>query len=130
MERSSDTQSIDVRRMLDGAGEASRLLKALANPSRLLILCHLAEGERTVGELERLVELRQPSLSQQLARLRADGLVSTRRNGKAIHYSLASGEARAVLVLLYDLFCNEANGRRASPPEHAAPPEQSDRVAI
>jgi ArsR family transcriptional regulator len=64
---------------------ASDFLKTLAHPHRLLILCHLAEGERSVGELERLLKLRQPTLSQQLARLREDGLVETRRTGKMIH---------------------------------------------
>jgi ArsR family transcriptional regulator len=91
--------------MNQSAEEASRLLKALANPDRLLILCNLAEGERNVTELEDLLEIRQPTLSQQLARLRADHLVDTRRDGKAIYYRLASAEASAVIKLLYELFC-------------------------
>lgn len=94
--------------MNQSAEEASRLLKALANPDRLLILCNLAEGERNVTELEDLLEMRQPTLSQQLARLRADHLVDTRRDGKAIYYRLASAEASAVIKLLYELFCAPA----------------------
>ena len=90
------------------AHRASALLKALANPDRLVILCHLAEGERTVTELGALLDLRQPTLSQQLARLRADDLVQTRRDGKNIYYSLASPEATRVIELLYELYCAPA----------------------
>ncbi|HET6520325.1 MAG TPA: metalloregulator ArsR/SmtB family transcription factor [Geminicoccaceae bacterium] len=91
--------------MVASAHRASALLKALANPDRLVILCHLAEGEKTVTELGGLLELRQPTLSQQLARLRADDLVQTRRDGKNIYYSLASPEATRVIGLLYELYC-------------------------
>ena len=90
------------------AHRASALLKALANPDRLVILCYLAEGERTVTELGALLDLRQPTLSQQLARLRADDLVQTRRDGKNIYYSLASPEATRVIELLYELYCAPA----------------------
>ena len=76
--------------MVDNAKRASEFLKALAHESRLIILCILAEGEKSVSELEHELSLRQPTVSQQLARLRADGLVSTRRDGKVIYYSLAS----------------------------------------
>ena len=69
-----------------------------------MILCILAEGEKSVSELEELLSLRQPTVSQQLARLRSDGLVATRRDGKAIYYSLASEEARVVVGAVYDLF--------------------------
>ena len=92
--------------MAANALRASDFLKALANPHRLLILCHLAEGEMSVGELEQLLKLRQPTLSQQLARLREDALVDTRRAGKMIYYRLASNEARQVIELLYELFCS------------------------
>jgi DNA-binding transcriptional ArsR family regulator len=91
--------------MAANALRASEFLKALANSHRLLILCHLAEGERSVSELERLLKLRQPTLSQQLARLREDALVETRRCGKMIFYRLASTDARQVIELLYELFC-------------------------
>jgi ArsR family transcriptional regulator len=99
------TPMTDPSAMAANALRASDLLKALANPHRLLILCHLAEGEMSVGELEQLLNLRQPTLSQQLARLREDRLVDTRRAGKMIYYRLASNEARQLIQLLYELFC-------------------------
>jgi DNA-binding transcriptional ArsR family regulator len=91
--------------MAESAEAASDLLKALANENRLLLLCLLVQGERSVTELEGILELRQPTVSQQLARLRADNLVSYRRDGKTIYYSLASEEARRVIALLYEMFC-------------------------
>ncbi len=91
----------------DKVGEAAAFLKAMANEHRLLVLCHLAEGEKSVTELERLLQIRQPTLSQQLARLRAEELVSTRRDAKNIYYSLASDEVRLVIQLLYELFCSD-----------------------
>ena len=94
--------------MMENAREATSFLKAIANEHRLMILCLLAEGERSVGELEELLELRQPTLSQQLARLRSDDLVNTRRDGKSIHYSLSSPETHKVVQLLYELFCAES----------------------
>src|SRR6266851_10096500 len=84
-------------RMQDNAKRAADFLKALAHENRLMILCILSQGEKSVSELERLLSLRQPTVSQQLARLRADGLVETRRDGKTIYYSLASEEARIVV---------------------------------
>lgn len=95
----------EFEQMLDNAREASDFLKSLANENRLLILCLLAEGELSVTELENALGIRQPTTSQQLARLRADELVSHRREGKTIYYSLASDEARKVVALVYDLFC-------------------------
>ena len=92
----------------ESSEKASRLLKALANQDRLLILCNLAEGEKCVSDLEEILGIRQPTLSQQLARLRADRLVTTRREGKAIHYTLASSEAGRVIELLYELYCEPA----------------------
>ena len=83
---------------------ASRFLKALSNETRLLLLCLLAEGEKSVSELERALGLRQPAISQQLARLRAERLVTQRRQGKSIYYSLASEEARRAIALLHELF--------------------------
>ncbi|HEY1311927.1 MAG TPA: metalloregulator ArsR/SmtB family transcription factor [Pseudolabrys sp.] len=97
--------------MLDNAKRASNFLKALAHESRLIILCILADGEKSVSELEHELSLRQPTVSQQLARLRADGLVSTRRDGKTIYYSLASDEARTVIGAIYDVFCKKARKR-------------------
>src|SRR5438874_13810516 len=99
------TRSHELERMVDNAKRASDFLKALAHESRLMILCILAEGEKSVTELERMLALRQPTVSQQLARLRADGLVATRRDGKAVYYTLASDEARIIIGAVYDVFC-------------------------
>jgi DNA-binding transcriptional ArsR family regulator len=101
----------DLQRMATNSLRATEFLKALAHQSRLLILCILAEGERSVSELEEILSLRQPTVSQQLARLRADGLVATRRDGKAIYYRLASEEARVVIGAVYDVFCRKARKR-------------------
>ena len=76
-----------------------------------MILCILAEGEKSVSELEEILSLRQPTVSQQLARLRGDGLVSTRRDGKTIYYTLASEEARVVIGAVYDVFCRSLRKR-------------------
>jgi DNA-binding transcriptional ArsR family regulator len=97
--------SPDVARMIQSARNASDYLKALAHESRLMLLCFLSERERSVSELETLLALRQPTVSQQLARLRADGLVSTRRDGKTIWYSLSDEDTRHVIRLIYDKFC-------------------------
>ena len=101
----------DIDRMSDNAKRASEFLKALAHESRLMILCILTEGEKSVSELEDHLGLRQPTVSQQLARLRADGLVATRRDGKTIYYSVASDEARTVIGAIYDVFCRKARKR-------------------
>jgi len=101
----------ELARMAGAATRASDFLKALAHESRLLILCNLAEGEKSVGELEDILNLRQPTVSQQLARLRADGLVSSRRDGKIIYYNLASEEARVVIGAIYEVFCRKPRRR-------------------
>jgi DNA-binding transcriptional ArsR family regulator len=101
----------DVERMAGTAQRATDFLKALAHESRLMILCILTEGEKSVSELEELLSLRQPTVSQQLARLRGDGLVATRRDGKAIYYRLASEEARIVIGAVYDVFCRKTRKR-------------------
>ena len=87
------------------ARRASALLKAMGNPHRLMVLCQLVCGERSVGELERIVGLSQSALSQHLARLRRDGLVKTRRSAQTIFYSLSGKEAETVLATLYRLYC-------------------------
>lgn len=97
--------------IFDSTQRASGFLKALANENRLVILRALAEGEKNVGELENVLGIRQPTLSQQLARLRADELVATRRDSKQIYYSLASKEAEKVIGLLYELFSAEGAAR-------------------
>lgn len=97
-----------IETLMANARDASAFLKALANEHRLLLLCLLSERERSVTELETILSLRQPAVSQQLARLRLDGLVSTRREGKAIYYSLASEDVRRVLEVIYDIFCGRS----------------------
>lgn len=99
---SPPAQSAD---MVEHAREATRFLKALAHEGRLMILCMLVEGECSVSELGGLLGISQPVVSQQLARLRADGFVATRRQGKNVYYSLANDEVREVVMLLYRLFC-------------------------
>jgi DNA-binding transcriptional ArsR family regulator len=107
----SRSRSHELERMVGNAKRASDFLKALAHENRLMILCILAEGEKSVSELEEMLNLRQPTVSQQLARLRANGLVSTRRDGKAVYYNLASDEARAVIGAIYDVFCRKTRKR-------------------
>lgn len=87
------------------AAEAAALLKALAHEGRMMILCHLASGERSVGELEGLLGQRQAAVSQQLARLRAEGLVTCRRDGKARLYAIADPRAAEVVGLMFRMFC-------------------------
>ena len=99
------TEKLDIEAMRFAAANASILLKALANPDRLLLLCQLSQGEHCVGDLEALLGIVQPTLSQQLGVLRAEGLVSTRRQGKNIYYSVADPAALEVLALLYRLYC-------------------------
>ena len=107
--------------MMESAEDAAAFLKALANPDRLVILCQLTEGEKTVTELGGLLKLRQPTLSQQLARLRADALVRTRRDGKHIYYALASPEAMRVIELLHAMFhAPAADADGADRGQHAA----------
>jgi len=105
------TRSTDLDRMTDNAKRASDFLKALAHESRLMMLCILAEGEKSVSELEQELGLRQPTVSQQLARLRADGLVATRRDGKTVYYSVASDDARTIIGVIYDVFRHKARKR-------------------
>jgi DNA-binding transcriptional ArsR family regulator len=98
----------DAEKMADKAKQAADFLKALAHENRLMILCILSQGEKSVSELERQLELRQPTVSQQLARLRADGLVTARRDGKTIYYSVASTEARVIVGAIYQVFCGKS----------------------
>lgn len=93
-------------RMVDKAVSAADFLKALAHEGRLMILCHLASGEKSVSDLEELLQSRQAAVSQQLARLRLEGLVSYRRDGKTIYYSLNDQKSRKVIELVYELFCS------------------------
>lgn len=96
--------------MMHAVEQATELLKSLASRNRLLLLCHLVEGERSVGELARLIDARETAASQQLALLRKDGLVRTRRVGQTIYYSLASAEAAKVIETLHGIYCAPAGG--------------------
>jgi DNA-binding transcriptional ArsR family regulator len=95
--------------MLEQAQAASAFLKALAHEGRLMILCHLSSGEKSVTELEELLQSRQAAVSQQLARLRLEGLVSCRRDGKTIYYSLHDSRAERLISVVYDIFCAKAH---------------------
>lgn len=95
----------DMVAMRQAAAKAGGLLKALANQDRLLLLCQLSQGAYCVSDLEEYLQIQQPTLSQQLAVLREEKLVSTRREGKKIFYTIASTEALAVLQVLYQQFC-------------------------
>ena len=88
------------------AAQAEELLKILANQSRLLILCYLLEGEKTVGDLNEHVQLSQPALSQHLAKMRYQGLLSCRKEGQLVYYKISSKEAEAVLNTLHSLYCS------------------------
>ncbi|MBN9042509.1 MAG: helix-turn-helix transcriptional regulator [Rhizobiales bacterium] len=90
------------------ADQASDLLKALSNRHRLLIICQLIDGERSVGDLAQFLDLRDSTVSQHLALLRKDGLVSARRDAQTIYYSIASDPAREVLKTLYQVYCASA----------------------
>ena len=103
-------EKLDMQAMQSAAAKASRLLKALANPDRLLLLCQLTQGEHCVSEMEALVGVLQPTLSQQLGVLRQEDLVTTRREGKQIFYSIASQDALAVMQVLYQQFCAPSTG--------------------
>lgn len=96
---------IDPEALRSAAGEAVSALKVLANEDRLLLLCQLSQGEMCVSDLEQALNIRQPTLSQQLGVLRNEGVVRTRREGKSIHYSVASPSLLEILELLYRLYC-------------------------
>lgn len=98
--------ALPAEEMATRAAEAAIFLKALSHEGRLMILCHLSSGEKSVTELEERLQLRQAAVSQQLARLRAEGLVTARRDGKAIYYSIKDPKAGAIMELVYDMFCN------------------------
>lgn len=105
---------VELEALRHAAQDASALLKALSNPDRLMLLCEIAQGERNVGELQEGLGIVQPTLSQQLAVLREEGLVQTRREGKSIYYRMASPQALAVMQVLYEQFCRPVQRRSAS----------------
>ena len=96
---------IDLKQMARSADRASSLMKTLGHKDRLMILCQLADGEKSVGQIARLLEISQSPLSQHLSRMRKEGLVDTRREAQTIYYSLKSGEASRIVEVLYELFC-------------------------
>jgi DNA-binding transcriptional ArsR family regulator len=101
----------DMAKLEANAARACNLLKAMANPTRLMVLCQIAEGEKSVGELAEAVGQSQSGLSQHLTVLRHKNLVVARRVGQTIYYSLASEEAASVMATLYELFCRQPAGR-------------------
>ena len=98
---------LDLEWMRGQAGEVVSLLKVIGNPDRLMLLCQLLQGEYAVGELEEMLEIHQPTLSQQLGVLRKEGLVSTRRDGKYIYYTVSHPHVQVILDTLYRLYCVE-----------------------
>ena len=104
-EATLDSGSKDLDVLLEQAKKASDLLKALSHETRLVILCILSEGEKSVSELEQILSMPQAAVSQQLARLRMDGLVGTRREGRMVYYSIANDDVVAIVNTLYELFC-------------------------
>ena len=100
-------EDAELDHMMENAQRATNFLKALSHEGRLLILCHLASGEKSVTELEDLLAARQAAVSQQLARLRLEGLVNYRRDGKAIYYRLGDDRAKRMIEFVYDMFCKD-----------------------
>ncbi len=113
----SDFKREAMERLKARAPQAAELLRQLANPNRLLILCHVAEEERSVGQLEADLGIKQPALSQQLAELRQSGLVKTRRQSRSIYYAIADERAQSVMAMLHEIFCSDDK-----PARHRAPP--------
>ncbi len=107
----SDTEmsQADRDRMAENAARASNFLKAISHEGRLMILCHLSAGEKSVTELEELLSARQAAVSQQLSRLRLEGLVTPRRDGKTIYYRLADDRPQKIMEVVYDMFCKPDN---------------------
>ena len=104
---------LDLEKMRTSADKACRLMKVLSNPDRMMLLCQLAQGEKRVGELEEILGIVQPTLSQQLTVLREEELVTTRRDGKNIYYQIASPQAMAIMTVMYQQFCEPDTGDKA-----------------
>ena len=102
-----DMDDEDMDKMARNAMIASNFLKAISHEGRLMILCHLASGEKSVTELEEILSARQAAVSQQLSRLRLEGLVTPRRDGKTIYYSLTDDRPKKIMEVVYDLFCRD-----------------------
>jgi ArsR family transcriptional regulator len=104
----AETADAEMDKMVANATQASNFLKAISHEGRLMILCHLVTGEKSVTELEDLLSARQAAVSQQLSRLRLEGLVTPRREGKTIFYSLTDDRPRQILEVVYELFCTDS----------------------
>ena len=102
-----DTTPTEFNVVVEKAKSASNFLKAISHEGRLMILCHLVSGEKSVTELEELISARQAAVSQQLSRLRLEGLVIPRRDGKTIYYRLTDEKPKRILEVIYDLFCQD-----------------------
>ncbi len=125
-ERIYAAMKIDTRHMLANATSASDLLKALANRHRLLLVCQMVDGERSVGDLANALGIRDSTVSQHLALLRRDGIVTPRRDGQVIYYAIANPTARRLLEVLYEAFC--APGKMCTdvrPPNRRGRPKRS-----
>ncbi len=99
------TKAVSVEKMRAEAERASSLMKVLGHPGRLMVLCHLSEGEMSVGEIAESLQMSQSALSQHLARMRAEGLVETRRESQTVFYRLADGDVRRVIENIYEIYC-------------------------
>lgn len=120
----SELKREGMERLKARAPQAAELLRQLANPNRLLILCHIAEEERSVGQLEADLGIKQPALSQQLAELRQSGLVKTRRQSRSIYYAIADERAQSVMAMLHEIFCGDGTpsvARALAPAEEPQP---------
>lgn len=108
---STETCAAELDQMMENAQRASNFLKAISHEGRLMILCHLASGEKSVTELEELLSARQAAVSQQLSRLRLEGLVKPRRDGKTIYYSLMDDRSTQIIEVVYNLFCKPGDSK-------------------
>ena len=107
---------MNIQEMHEVAAQVCTLMKGLSNRTRLLILCQLAGGERPVGELARLLGVREAAMSQHLAILRRDGMVETRRDGQTIYYALARADVKALMAFLYATYCSDQPALRTEEP--------------
>jgi ArsR family transcriptional regulator len=108
----SNPKAVSTQDMRRAAGRATAALRVLANPDRLLLLCHIAQGEQCVSELEAALDIRQPTLSQQLGVLRRKGLVKTSKQGKFVYYTVADPSVLTLMDTLYEIYCKPAKKTR------------------
>lgn len=104
---------MNVREMIPAAESAATLMRSLSHPQRLLVLCALVDGEKSVAELRQQLDIEQVPMSQQLMRLRSDGLVEARREGTTVYYSIARAEILTIVGALHDAFCVPAKSKRS-----------------